>query len=72
LSVEGFQDKLICEEDAAVAFRPVGTDGGVVSAALFTVTVTPALVALFPAASFAIAVRTCDPLLAPAVFQETE
>ena len=32
LSVDGDQTRAICEELMAVAVRPVGTDGGVVSA----------------------------------------
>jgi hypothetical protein len=70
LSVEAVQDKLICEEETAVAVNPAGTEGAVVSATLLTVTVTLALVVEFPAASFAIARRVCDPLLAVVVFQE--
>jgi hypothetical protein len=48
----------------------IDTVGGVVSVAvLLTATVTPALVVLLPASSFAIAVSTCDPLLAFVVSQ---
>src|SRR5436309_539311 len=48
--------------------------GGVVlgGGALETVTVTPAEVVRLPAASRAVAVRVCEPLLVLAVFQETE
>ena len=70
MSVEAFQLRLICEEDAAEAVSPAGVDGAVVSAVLLTVTVTPALVVAFPAASLAIARTVCDPLLAVEVFQE--
>jgi hypothetical protein len=55
LSVEAVQDTLICEEETAVAVRPLGTVGDVVSVVLLTVTVTLALVVLFPAASLATA-----------------
>lgn len=43
-----------------------------VFATLDTVTVTPLLVALFPAASLAMAVNVCEPLLAVVVSQDTE
>ena len=72
LSVEAVHDRLICEEEIAVAVKLVGTDGGVVSARLLTVTVTPALVVLFPAASLAIAFSVCEALLAAVVFHDTE
>ena len=42
------------------------------SVVLLTVTVTLALVVLFPAASFAIARKVCGPLLDVVVFHETE
>ena len=45
---------------------------GGVAAALLTVTVTPALVVLFPAASLAIALSVCEALMAAAVFHDTE
>ena len=50
----------------------MATVGGVVSpeVVLLTVTVTLALVAVFPAASLAMARKVCGPLLAVAVFQE--
>src|SRR5258708_5028019 len=53
------------------------TEGGVVSGgggggALFTVTVTAETGLTLPAASRATAVRVCEPLLAEAVFQDTE
>jgi hypothetical protein len=57
LSVDAVHITLICEDDIAVAVSPTGTEGAVVSATLFAVTVTTALVVLFPAASFAIAVN---------------
>jgi hypothetical protein len=44
LSVEAFQERLICELEAAVAVSPVGTEGAVVSA--FTVSVAALLVAV--------------------------
>src|SRR5437868_14344291 len=34
LSVEAVHDRLICDPDAAVAVRPVGCEGGVVSGAV--------------------------------------
>jgi hypothetical protein len=43
LSVDAVHDKLICEEEIAVAVKPVGTVGGVVSA--WTVKLTPLLAA---------------------------
>jgi hypothetical protein len=50
---------------APAAGALIDTVGGVVSAdVLLTVTVTAALVVLFPAPSFAMALNTCDPLLA--------
>jgi hypothetical protein len=72
LSVEAVQVKLICEDERAVALKPVGTVGGVVSALLFTVTVTPALVVLLPAVSLAIALNVCEAFVAVVVFHETE
>jgi hypothetical protein len=73
LSVDALHVRPICEEETAVAVNPVGTDGGVVSGVpLLTVTVTLALVVLFPAASFAMARSVCEPLLEVAVFHETE
>jgi hypothetical protein len=49
----------------------IETMGGVVSAdELLTVTVTAVLVALFPAASLAIASSVCDPLLVLLVSHE--
>jgi hypothetical protein len=57
----------------AVTVSPVGTVGGVVSGVeLLTVTVTAALVVVFPAPSFAIARSACEPLLTVPVFHETE
>jgi hypothetical protein len=38
LSVDAVHDRLICEEDVAVAVRPAGTLGAVVSAVTVTVT----------------------------------
>jgi hypothetical protein len=61
---------LICDEEIAVAVNPVGTDGGVVSAVLLTVTVTAALVALLLDVSFAIARKLCEPLPTLVVSQE--
>ena len=59
MSVEAVQERLICDEDAAVAVKPVGTLGAVVSAiVLFTVTVTTDEVVLLPAASLAMANKT--------------
>src|SRR5208337_7187 len=57
LSVDAVQDTLICEEDTAVAVKPVGTVGGVVSAC--TVKLTP-LLATPPT------VTTTFPVVAPA------
>ena len=59
------------ETVASFAGAVMETVGGVVSA-LFTVTVTTALVVEFPAASLAMARSVCDPLLAVVVFQEAE
>jgi hypothetical protein len=44
LSVEAVQANPICEEETAVAVRPVGTLGGVVSEGGFTVRVAAELV----------------------------
>ena len=56
-----------------MAVKPVGTEGGVMSPVpLLTVTLTVALVALLPAASFAMARKECAPFVAVVVFQETE
>jgi hypothetical protein len=56
-----------------VADKPKGTLGGVVSEVeLLTVTLTAALVAALPAASFAIARKECDPLLAVNVLHDIE
>jgi hypothetical protein len=44
LSVEALQETLICELEATVAAKPVGTEGGVVSELLLTVSVAAALV----------------------------
>jgi hypothetical protein len=57
LSVEAVHDRLICEEEIAVAVKPVGTVGGVVSA--WTVKPTP-LLAVPPT------VTTTFPVVAPA------
>jgi hypothetical protein len=71
LSVDAVQERLICEEEVAVAITPAGTEGGVVSVVeLFTVTVTFELVEVCPEASLAIARSVCAPLLAVAVFHE--
>src|ERR1700676_188133 len=62
LSVEALQERLICEDDIAVAFKLDGTVGGVVSGtALLTVTLRLPLVAEFPAPSLAIALSVCTP-----------
>jgi hypothetical protein len=68
LSVEAVQERVICEEDTALALRLVGTLGEVVS--LLIVRVTLLDVAVFPAASRATAVRVWVPFAAVAVFQE--
>jgi hypothetical protein len=49
-----------------VAFTPEITGG---ATGLFTVTETPALVAVFPEVSVATAVITCTPFPTPVVFQ---
>jgi hypothetical protein len=61
----------INEPDVAGTVNTV-TVGGVVSVTeLLTVTMTPAEVAVLPAASLATAVRVCEALVAVVVFQET-
>ena len=58
-SVEGDHERLICEEETAVA-ESIGTVGGVTSGVrvtLLTVTVTGLEVVVLPAASLAVAVR---------------
>jgi len=44
LSVDAFHVKLTCDEETPDADSPVGTDGGVVSELLLTVSVAAALV----------------------------
>src|SRR5258708_5917981 len=58
--------------DGSVSSKRVVPGGGGGGAILATVTVTGAEVVWLPAASRAIAVRVCEPLLAVAVFHETE
>jgi hypothetical protein len=61
---------LICEEEIAVAVNPAGTVGGVVSAALLTVTVTLVLVAELFDVSIAVARTVCVPFVDFVVSQE--
>src|SRR5258708_38994219 len=58
--------------DGSVSSKRVVPGGGGGGVMLATVTVTGAEVVWLPAASRAIAVRVCEPLLAAAVFHETE
>ena len=61
------------ETVAPLAGVVIETVGGVGSGAgLLTVTLTPALVVVFPAASRATAVSVCGPLVAVMLFQATE
>jgi chorismate mutase len=72
LSEEFAEIVTVPETVALFAGAVIDTVGGVVSVVLLTVTVTFALVALFPAASLAIARTVCEPLLDVVVFQEIE
>jgi hypothetical protein len=65
LSVDAVQAKLICEEETAVAAKPVGTVGGVVSTTAFTVSVAALLVTV--PAVFVTTTRNVDPLSAVVV-----
>jgi hypothetical protein len=63
VSVDGLQLRFTWLQLAAVAVKPVGTDGGVVSAAgIFTIRLTTLEVEMFPAVSYAFAVQLCVPL----------
>jgi hypothetical protein len=62
---------MVPETVAPLAGEVIETVGGGVFE-LLTVTITPALVALLPAVSFAIALSVCEPLLAVVVFHKTE
>jgi hypothetical protein len=72
LSVEAVQERLISEDETAVALNPVGTEGGVVSVVLFTVIGTGALVAWLFDVSIAVAVKTCWPLATDIVLADAE
>ena len=71
LSVLAVQERLIEETPVTVPVRPVGIEGGVVSAAEVTVTVTFAAVPVFPAASLATAERVWVPRERVAGFRKT-
>jgi hypothetical protein len=60
LSVDAVHAKLTCEEEAAVAVKPVGTVGGVLSVDAFTVSVAAALVTV--PAVFVTTTRNVAPL----------
>ena len=72
LSVAALQARSIREEEDAAAVRFAGTVGADVSAVLLlTVTVTFEAACVFPAASRAVAERTCGPFGAVRVSQAT-
>src|SRR4051794_24512748 len=58
LSVEAVQETLICEDDRAVAVRPAGTDGAMVSVVTVTVTVAVTVPELLLAVSVYVVVAT--------------
>jgi hypothetical protein len=65
LSVDAVQAKLICEDETAVAVKPVGTVGGVVSTTALTVSVAALLVTV--PAVFVTTTWNDDPLSAVVV-----
>src|SRR3989344_3891974 len=71
-SVEGFQERLICDAEMGVAIKFVGVEGGVMSGVgrmgLLTVMVTGFEVVVLPAWSRAVAVRVWVPFETPVVF----
>jgi len=69
---EAFAETVVVPDTVApFTGAEIETVGGVVSVGvLLTVTVTVALVLLFPAASLAIARSVCEPLLVVVVFHE--
>lgn len=73
--MDAVHDRLICDEEAAVAASPVGTVGAAVSVVVVvfdTVMVVDDVVVLFPAASRAVAVRVWVPFADPVVIQDVE
>ena len=74
-SVDAVHDRLICDEEAAVAESPVGTVGAVVSVVVVvfdTVMVIDDVVVLFPAVSRAVAARVWAPFADAVVVQDVE